>query len=370
MPDSSTISAQATAIDFSANQYQALVDLGIDAWYLQPLSRTDNDPEYQQQQTDIANIVDQLNELVDAPSFTAPSVVSPTISPAVPMTKTSLITTDGSGTSEGNSGNRTVTGSASVEQLPENAVQSIVRATTESLQSSQTLVKTSTSQVASPLSIAPIQLSTEIDLTPPNSGVIAFPDAYQGDIEPTAEGIATAITTLSRQTSMSDDNPVLPDDLNHTLTGIGSQGADWMIVIPPPMYRHLREKRLLLEQEQQLLTESLSSIGKTFDEIYITPLLKQGVYKQKDPNIALLTAHLPILAAEIAWVQPKRLMLLGHTPPQALLSTKAPLSQLMDCDYQLRLGELTLPISIMPSLHYFLAVPAEKSLLWQCLKKR
>ncbi|MGY0399478.1 MAG: uracil-DNA glycosylase family protein, partial [Ostreibacterium sp.] len=155
----------------------------------------------------------------------------------------------------------------------------------------------------------------------------------------------------------------------HTLvSGVGSAAAEWMIITPPPGQRHLKNAQLMDDDESQLLAEMMVSIGKTQENIYITPLLKQGVYKQKDPDETILAKHLPILAAEIAWIKPKRLLLMGRIPNQVLLSTKALLSALMHKNYYLQQGQLIVPVTSLPSLNYFLAMPAEKKILWQQLK--
>ncbi len=204
-------------------------------------------------------------------------------------------------------------------------------------------------------------ISADTDLTPPKEAIIQFPEYNAPTVSPNLSAIQTAIEELKNNDIGVDSTTVL--------SGQGNQKPKWFIIIPPPTSQHIESEKLFNDSEQQLFNEILSAIGTTQAEIYVTPLLKQAVYKQQDPNQALLEKHLPVLQAEITAHQPERIFIMGRVPNHAILSTKAPLSQLMNEDYRLQIDDKIYPLTVLPSLHYFLAIPAEKKLLWQRLKQ-
>ncbi len=299
------------ALSLTPHQRQIIRDLGVDAWYLQPLSRAELDNDYRASQEEINHIVEELlpHDMVEE--------TTPIASP------TSIATQ--------------ITDKDNRHQTPKKI------------------------QIANK-TFEPIQLiDADTDLTPPTEAIIQFPEFNVPIVSPTQSAIQVAIDELK--------NNDIGVDSTSVISGQGNQKANWFIVIPPPTSQHIESGKLFNDSEQQLFNEMLSAIGKTQTDIYVTPLLKQAVYKQQDPNQTLLEKHLPILQAEITVHQPNRIFIMGRVPNHAILSTKAPLSQLMNKDYQLQVNEKTYPLTVLPSLHYFLAIPAEKRLLWQRLKE-
>lgn len=293
-------------------QRQVLNDLSVDAWYLTPLSRAQMDTDYQTSQQEIADIIGQLTPLVstqtDNNAVEKAEIKPPDITPALDK--------------------ETVSAPQKIR--------------------------------LSAKSFEPIRIDADIDLSPPSEPLIVFPEYDQPVISPTLSAIHAATVALQ-------ENDVGVEN-SQTLSGQGSEKPDWLFIMPPPTLSHLQTQQLFSDSEKQLFDELLAVIGQTWGNIYVTPLLKQSVYKQKDPNPTLLAQHLPVLQAEITARQPKHIFLMGRVANHAILSTKAPLSKLMPETYELQLGEQRYPLTVLPSLHYFLAIPAEKQLLWQRMK--
>ncbi len=309
-------------LSLTPHQRQVIKDLGVDAWYLKPLSRAELDSDYRTSQQEIEHIVE---ELLPHEVEKMEQVVKQEQIPATPISTNTSTTVKPTSDSSSNR-----------EQAP------------KKIQITETKYQM-------------LCLGADTDLTPPAENVIQFPELDTPHVPANLSAIQTAIDELQH-----NDIGV---DSTKTLSGQGSQKPKWLIIIPPPTSQHIESEKLFNESEQQLFDEMLVSIGKTQADIYITPLLKQAVYKQQDPNQNLLEKHLPVLQAEITVHNPERIFIMGRVANHAILSTKAPLSQLMNKDYQLQVGEKNYPLTVLPSLHYFLAIPAEKKLLWQRLKE-
>lgn len=302
------------SLSLSQHQRQIITDLGVDAWYLTPVSREALDNDYRASQEEINHIVEEL----------LPHDMTEENTPATPIASSTPIATP-------------ITNKDNKEQAPKK-----IQITNKTFE--------------------PIQLiDANTDFTPPTEAVIQFPECDTPLISPMQSAIQAAIDDLKNNDIGVDSTAVI--------LGQGNQKAKWFIVIPPPNSQHIESEKLFNDSEQQLFNEMLSAIGKTQADIYVTPLLKQAVYKQQDPNQVLLEKHLPILQAEITAYQPERIFIMGRVPNHAILSTKAPLSQLMKTSYRLQIDDKTYPLTMLPSLHYFLAIPAEKKLLWQKLKE-
>ncbi|MBS9781294.1 MAG: hypothetical protein KGV56_02250 [Gammaproteobacteria bacterium] len=317
-------------LSLTPHQRQVIADLGVDAWYLKPLSRAELDSDYRTSQQEITHIIEELlPHEIEAQEYIQATPTTP-IPPAIPTPIADSNTNNGTDkNTDSNHHNK--------QQTPKKI------------------------QVASS-AFEPIRLvNADTDLTPPKAATIQFPEYNAPTVSPTLSAIQTAIDELK--------NNDIGVDSTKVLLGQGSQKPKWLIVIPPPTSQHIELEKLFNDSEQQLFNEVLSAIGKTQAEIYVTPLLKQAVYKQQDPNQALLEKHLPVLQAEITAHQPERIFIMGRVPNHAILSTKAPLSQLMNENYRLQIDDKTYPLTVLPSLHYFLAIPAEKKLLWQRLKQ-
>lgn len=302
-------------------QQQALAEIGIDAWYGKPLSRAALDSDYQTSQENIAAIFKALDVSADV---LADSDKTPKAAPAALSASPTLV-----------NDNRV--------DKPKDKV-----STPQKISIAENAFK-------------PVRLDPNLDLSPPVDSLLHFPEIDAAKhVSPTLSAVQEAIDKLQ-------DNDIGLDS-SQTLGGKGADRPQWLLVFPPPTLKHIQQKQLFEKEEAQLFEELLQALGQTWGKVYVTPLLKQAVYKQTDPTPTLLAKHLPILQAEIACKRPKRIILMGRLAAHAVLSTKAPLSKLMNVDYQLQVNEQQYPLMVLPALHYFLALPAEKGLLWEGMK--
>ncbi len=291
-------------------QCQVLSDLCIDAWYLKPLSKMELDDDYQTSQQEISHIIEELVPSSFEQEYNHRNVEQP-------IEQSTNMVDD--------------------VKMPEKEIPQIAPKKIQVITSSSDTVR----------------IDENIDLTPPIDNIIKFPQLSE-IIENDFSSIQVSIDTLQN---------------GDTLSGVGSRKPQWLIIIPPPTSSHVQSKKLFNKSEQQLFDEILSAISKNWNDVYVTPLIKQATYKNQDPDDTLINTNLPILQAEISCLKPQRIILMGRIPNHTVLSTKAPLSQLMSEDYILQLEDSNYPLTVLPSLHYFLAIPSEKKLLWQQLKK-
>lgn len=297
-------------LNLSAHQTHVLSALGIDAWYLQSVSTSAVD-------TDKQSAVDAV--IADV----AKSLASPVAQPAISQSPTA------------------------VAPLPQPVAASPANTTNSSSKT--------TPAVALP---PPITLERKPQMLPPETNHVDFPQtaAFANDWQ----DIEARITHLSKQ------NNTPP------FSGQGSRNATWLLVAPPPTRRSLATGELSDEAEKNLLNNLLTALGHPVDDVYYTPLCKHATPYDLDPDATTLSAQLTILASELALLRPKKVLLLGQVTAKAVLQSQALLADLMQQPYQLRYiadGQTQqTELRCLPSLDYFLALPAEKALLWQKVK--
>ncbi len=328
-------------------QRQVLDDLGIDAWYLTPLQRPESSEDIQHHAV-ISDLVDSLQVVSDNAHSQTAAVATP----------------------QGLSGKALATGSKQSAAADNTNEQTHLpsQATADSAKNHVVAVKQH--EPRREHVIPTVTLDSDRNIAPPAESELAFPDVSEqpGDwssVRQAAVDLATAAQ--------------LPYCL-----GEGAQTTADMLILPPPDYplrthrkaegnidpRQVTEKPLFSAAKRQLLSEILHSIGRSLSDCYVTPLLKMPMRYGLDPDAETLTAHLPLLAAELALTAPKRLFLFGATTCHALLQTAAPLSALMPKNYTLRYTDHKknthqAEVICLPPLDYLLALPAEKAVVWQ-----
>ncbi len=337
----------------SNHQYQALSHLGIDAWYLSPLSRDSIDITYQTEQAEISRLVQEMQEdLMVSDEQTIQSQPVDVEAMATSITQNKNNKKDKEHKNQSEPARMTVDKTHVSPQLTEVSEKNDVN--------SQTPGRT---YPRKGLAVSkPVRLNGDLNLSPPETHLIIFP-ALTENIESNITAILQALQQRKEATKL----PVITAMLDK----VDEKNQDtWLIITPPPTTEQVNNNQVLEEQEEQLLTAWLKSIGKLPENVYITPIIKQAVHRQLDPTQAILNDFLPILAAEIALIKPSRILVMGRVANHALLQTKAPLSQLMPVPYQLQLEKScsTIPLTAMPCMRYFLAMPSEKGWLWKMTK--
>ncbi|WP_218110606.1 uracil-DNA glycosylase family protein [Ostreibacterium oceani] len=159
-----------------------------------------------------------------------------------------------------------------------------------------------------------------------------------------------------------------------------------------------------------LLQQALSAIEIAPDQVYCTPFLKYQYALPLDPDDSILAECLPLLAMEIAKVQPRVVVAFGHplcryltqqttplwTTPQSTTTSNNRQNTSLDTSldnnldgnldgnlnnnidsntHQLHVASLTqtpvhtVSLICLPSIDYLSDFPNDKSLLWQQLKR-
>lgn len=338
VPDSTGLIAD--TLHLSSLQQQVLAEMGVDAWYLTPLTRYES-AEDQQHRAVISDLVDTLQMQDDTVSTLPPA-------PAVSVQTTPTT-------------------------LPDNTSNNVKYTKATNIVDTVTTTKTAKQAARRVHTIPTVTIDRTRNVAAPTQTELAFPP------------IQTAPDNWQnlRKAIIAQANDVqLP-----YCFGIGSQQAENLLIMPPPDYplrqrnsdsrepkRQAVERAVLHEPEQQLLSDILHSVGISLADCYTTPLLKHPMRYGLDPDAEALSAQLPLLAAELALVQPTRLWLLGTAACHAILQTAAPMSALLPKRYMLSYTTTDkrtqqADVICLPSLDYLLALPAEKSVVWQNIKK-
>lgn len=339
-----------TALDLSTLQQQVLDDMGIDAWYLTPLQRPQG-AEDQQHHTMISGLVDSLS---------MPTEVSTNAMSASDLPALSRPVAEDNGSARALSGHHQSM-AAVVQQTEAEAGKAVA-------------VNGAQTGARRVHNVPTVSIDAARNVAPPAQMELFFPVVHDAPHDWAA--VRQCTLDLSAQTG-------LPYCL-----GTGTQVADNLLVLPPPDYplrqrsgvaretenaEQTTEKPLFNAAEQQLLTEILLSIGVSLTDCYATALLKQPMRYGLDPDAEILSAHLPLLAAELALSQPERLWLFGAAACHAVLQTAAPLSVLMFKNYTLSYSDTDntthqAEVICLPPLDYLLALPSEKASVWQRIK--
>ncbi|PID62887.1 MAG: hypothetical protein CR974_02980 [Gammaproteobacteria bacterium] len=319
-------------LNLSTWQRQALFDMGLDAWYLTPLTHTMTPADYEHDA-----LIDSLVVEVAPPVAAAPK--------ARPLPTSNA--------------NAPITASAAAQPATPNRAESGSPTLTADVSPAKASTATPTSRhmLSPPPSISlAAQTVTSAPASARDFVIVPSADNWQ-----TLEQQAQALAASAKQAGA---------------LGEGQPHAEHCLIFAPPRQkRHAEEDDapLLSESATQLLRELFASIGIDWDNCYRTRLLKHATAFGQAPDDELLQAHLPLLASELALLTPKRLWLFGADSARAVLQTDAPLSQLLDRDYQLSYhttqGRQSADLICLPAPDYLLALPAEKGRVWQHIKR-
>lgn len=308
---------KSAGLSLSKHQREILPLLEIDAWYLNPPSRRVKVSEKESQA--LEQTFKALSARLAAPSLPASDAPQPsTVSAPSSMSSAS--------------------GLSSVDLLTTNKLAHL-------------------SENAPP---QPVTLARTLDTQVPDSCQLAMPYEDKPFVSDWS-ALAEALKALPRQ-------PQLP-----VFSGVGNKTAQWFFILPPPGRRAIKEKQLLDAASLTLFTSLLAAINRTLDQVYFTPLTKQGNPYGLEPATDILVEQIPLLTSEILLVKPKKIFVMGQVAASQLLQTHALLGELMNQTYQLALGDgdnqHQAKLICLPDFDYYLALPSEKAKLWQCLKQ-
>jgi DNA polymerase len=117
---------------------------------------------------------------------------------------------------------------------------------------------------------------------------------------------------------------------NTIVFGSGHPRAELVVIGEGPGADEDAQGKPFVGKAGQLLTRMLESRGVEFkrDEVYITNAVKCRPPGNRNPEADELAACQPVLAAQLAVLQPRVVLALGSVASQALLRTREPIGKL------------------------------------------
>jgi len=112
--------------------------------------------------------------------------------------------------------------------------------------------------------------------------------------------------------------------------GAGSPRAEFVVIGEGPGADEDAQGLPFVGRAGQLLTKMLESpgVGFTRDEVYVSNTVKCRPPGNRNPEAEELAACAPVLAAQLAALQPKVILALGSVAAQSLLGTKETIGRL------------------------------------------
>jgi len=122
----------------------------------------------------------------------------------------------------------------------------------------------------------------------------------------------------------------LCDGRTTVVFGAGDPSAEFVVIGEGPGADEDAQGLPFVGRAGQLLTKMLEAPGVGFSraEVYITNTVKCRPPSNRNPEADELAACAPILAAQLAALQPKVILALGSVATQSLLGTKEPIGRL------------------------------------------
>jgi uracil-DNA glycosylase family 4 len=168
-----------------------------------------------------------------------------------------------------------------------------------------------------------------------------------------------------KEVTMKCTRCVLANGRAHVVFGEGAPNARIMFIGEGPGEQEDIKGRPFVGRAGQLLDKMIVAMGFKREEVYIANIVKCRPPKNRAPLPDEEAACLPYLRAQISFIKPKIIVLLGAVAMKALLQTNAGISQVRGkfLDYH---GYTT-----MPTFHpaFLLRSPAKKKEAWEDLKK-
>lgn len=157
----------------------------------------------------------------------------------------------------------------------------------------------------------------------------------------------------------------LHKDRNHIVFGVGNPQADLVIVGEAPGRDEDLKGEPFIGRAGKLLTDILSAIGLSRQDVYICNIIKCRPPKNRNPEPIEIQTCEPFLQKQLAAIDPTMILTLGKFATQTLLREETPISKLR--------GQWTtyLDTPLLPTYHpaYLLRNPSAKKDVWEDMKK-
>ena len=201
----------------------------------------------------------------------------------------------------------------------------------------------------------PVPLPEQTAVVP----VVQAPELFRPDVSGMAWG---ELKKAVSQCQLCD----LHSSRTQTVFGVGSHGADWLIIGEAPGKDEDLQGEPFVGRAGQLLNAMLLAIGLKREHVYIANILKCRPPENRDPKPVEVACCEAYLMRQVALLQPKVILAVGRIAAQNLLKTDTPIGKLRGEVHQL--GETGIPLVATYHPAYLLRSPGEKRKAWQDLQ--
>lgn len=168
-----------------------------------------------------------------------------------------------------------------------------------------------------------------------------------------------------REEALKCTRCVLANGRTHVVFGEGAPDAKLMFIGEGPGEQEDIKGRPFVGRAGQLLDKMIIAMGYKREEVYIANIVKCRPPQNRAPLPEEAVSCLPYLRAQIAFIKPQIIVLLGAVAVKFLLQTNAGISQVRGkfLDYH--------GYKVMPTFHpaFLLRSPGKKKEAWEDLKK-
>lgn len=168
-----------------------------------------------------------------------------------------------------------------------------------------------------------------------------------------------------KEDAMKCTKCVLANGRTHVVFGEGDPNAKLMFIGEGPGEQEDLKGRPFVGRAGQLLDKMIAAMGYKREEVFIANIVKCRPPQNRAPLPDEAVSCLPYLRAQISFVKPKIIVLLGAVAVKFLLQTNAGISQVRGkfLDYY--------GYTVMPTFHpaFLLRSPGKKKEAWEDLKK-
>ncbi len=153
---------------------------------------------------------------------------------------------------------------------------------------------------------------------------------------------------------------------SQSVFGSGNQQANWLILGEAPGVEEDRQGLPFVGAAGQLLTNMLTAISLTRDEVYIANMLKCRPPNNRDPCAEEIAPCSAYLKRQLELLAPQIILVLGRVAAQNLLKTNEPLARLRGRVHTLEDSDIPVVVTYHPA--YLLRKPGDKRKTWDDLK--
>jgi DNA polymerase len=155
----------------------------------------------------------------------------------------------------------------------------------------------------------------------------------------------------------------------HTVFGVGSRTAPWMLVGEAPGAEEDARGEPFVGQAGRLLDNMLAAVGRSRQAdaerpVFIANVLKCRPPGNRNPQPEEVAACEPFLLRQIELLQPRLMLVMGRFAAQSVLHTDAPISALRGRVHRLRVGGREVPAIVTYHPAYLLRNLADKAKAW------